>query len=465
MSTIFVIVAAVVILIGFNGLYVAAEFSAVAARRTKVSQLAGEGNRFARMLQPILESTDKKDRYLAATQLGITISSLVLGAYGQDVVAGYLVGPLTRIIERSEPFLNSMGIEATTAVAQTAATSIAVTSVLILFTVLQVIMGELFPKSLAIQYPEEVAIVLLVPMKVSLFLLRPFIWLFNGSGTLLLRMIPWVNNAGAKGHSPEEIEILVTESHEGGLLDDRSRQMLRNTFRLRDLSARQVMVHRTKMIAASVTTPIVELLQIAIDAGYSRIPLYEETVDEIVGFVHVKDLFRRHVQKRAEIDSIIREVMYVPETMPVLDVWEKLNQARMYLAVVFDEFGGTVGLITFEDLIEEIFGELQDEFDDEMALVSRDKEGRIHLRGDLLVSDVNEHLELSLPEETADTLSGLVFSETGGSPHVGDEITIGDTVIRVEAMQDLGVEEISIKLAPSNTVASYSEWEVTDYDE
>ena len=137
----------------------------------------------------------------------------------------------------------------------------------------------------------------------------------------------------------------------------------------------------------------------------------------------------------------------------------------MYVAIVFDEFGGTVGMITFEDLIEEIFGELQDEFDDEMALVSRDKEGRIHLRGDLLVSDVNEYLELNLPQETADTLSGLIFSETGGSPNIGDEVIIGETVLRVESMEDLGVQEISIKLAPSSTVAPYSEWEVTDYDE
>lgn len=465
MSTIFVIVAAVVILIGFNGLYVAAEFSAVAARRTKVSQMAGEGNRLARMLQPILETTSEKDKYLAATQLGITISSLVLGAYGQDVVAVQLTAPLTRLIESIEPFLNSVGIEATTAVSEAAATSISVTGVLILFTILQVIMGELFPKSLAIQYPEEVAVVLLIPMKISLFVLRPFIWFFNGSGIFLLRFIPFANKGGAKGHSPEEIEILVTESHESGLLDDRSRQMLRNAFRLRDLSARQVMVHRTRMLSTPKDTPILDILKIAIDAGYTRIPVYETSIDEITGFVHVKDLFRLHTKSRDDIDNIIRDVVYIPETMPVLDVWEKLNENRMYLAVVFDEFGGTVGMITFEDLIEEIFGELQDEFDDEMALVSRDKEGRIHLRGDLLVSDVNEYLELGLPEEGADTLSGLIFSEIGGPPNVGDEVKIAGSLIRVESMEDLGVQEISIKLAPTNTVAPFSEWEVTDYDE
>ena len=149
--------------------------------------------------------------------------------------------------------------------------------------------------------------------------------------------------------------------------------------------------------------------------------------------------------------------------MPVSDVWELLNDRRKYLAIVFDEFGGTAGIITFEDLIEEIFGELQDEFDDEMALAAIDKEGRIYLRGDLLVSDVNEYLELELPDE-ADTLSGLVFSELGRPPEEGEEIVIGATKIRVESMEDLGVLEVSLKLSPGDSVAPFSEWEVVDHE-
>ncbi|MCP5100065.1 MAG: HlyC/CorC family transporter [Chloroflexi bacterium] len=464
MSAILLIIATITILIGLNGLFVGAEFSAVAARRTKISQMAGEGNRLARGLQPILESSTKKDRYLAATQLGITVSSLVLGAYGQNVVAEQLVSPLTNLLVQFEPFLVRIGMEPG-AVAEGAARPIAVTGVLIFLTILQVVLGELFPKSLAIQYPEEVATALLYPMKVSMLFLRPFIWFFNGSGILLLRLIPWTDDTAVKGHSPEEIEILVTESHESGLLDDQMRQMLRNAFRFRDLTARQVMVHRTKLVAASADTTVIELIRIAIDAGYSRIPLYKDSFDDIVGFVHIKDLFRRHIQDREDLGTIIREVVYVPETMPVLDVWDKLSQSSNYLAVVFDEFGGTVGLITFEDLIEEIFGELQDEFDDEMALVSRDKEGRIHLRGDLLVADVNEYLELTLPEETADTLSGLIFSQLGVPPKEGDEVSFGGTIIRVEQMADYSVIEVSIKLPATNMVAPYSEWEVTEYDE
>ena len=456
MSIIIVIIAAVALMIFVNGVYVAAEFSTVAARKTRISHLAGQGNRMAQAMMPIIHDSHMLDKYVAACQLGITISSLVLGAYGQNVIAIRLVGPLATLFER---------LNMETAVAETAAHSIAVTGVLLFLTFLQVIMGELFPKSVAVQHPEAVAMGVVVPMKVSLSIFRPLIWLFNGSGMLLLRLLGRPTESNPQAHSPEEIELLVTESHEVGLLDDRERQMLRNAFRLRDLTARHVMLHRTKLVAASVDSNVYDIICQAMESGLSRIPLYRESIDDIVGFVHVKDLFRLYVHEEENIQKIIRQIIYVPESLPAAEVWEKLAKGNHYLAIVFDEYGGTSGLVTFEDLIEEIFGELQDEFDDEMALVSRDKEGRIHLRGDLLVSDVNEYLELNLPQETADTLSGLIFSETGGSPIIGDEVIIGETVLRVESMEDLGVQEISIKLAPSSTVAPYSEWEVTDYDE
>ncbi len=446
MSTVIVIIAAVALMIFVNGLYVAAEFATVSSRRTRISQMAGGGNKMAEMLRPILENTASLDTYVAACQIGITISSLVLGAYGQNVIAGYLVGPFSYITDNP-------------AAAQSASFIV----VLVFITMLQVILGELFPKSVAIQYPENVALALVVPMRVSLVLFRPLIWLFNGSGSLVLRLLGRQAKEGAQVHSPEEIELLVTESHESGLLDAEERQMLRNAFRLRDLHARQVMVHRTRLVAAPVDSRIDELINLAIAEGYSRIPIYHESIDEITGFVHIKDLFRLHLNGESDMQSVLRDVIYVPETMPVADLWQKLNVDRKYLAIVFDEYGGTAGLITFEDLIEEIFGELQDEFDDEMALIARDQNGRVYLRGDLLVSDVNEYLELSLPAE-ADTLSGLVFSVLGRPPVEGEVVVVGETPIRVEAMADLGVSEVSLQLSPLGEVTSFSEWEVADHD-
>jgi CBS domain containing-hemolysin-like protein len=451
-------------MISVNGLYVAAEFATVSARRTRISQMAAQGNRMAQRLLPILESSKSLDDYVAACQVGITLSSLVVGAYGQNVIASLLISPVSSLIQFADPLLTSMNIEAGSTLTETAAASISATIVLVTLTILQVIMGELFPKSVAIQYPERVALGVVVPMKWSLTILRPFIWLFNGSSTLILRLMGRsFKEDGAQFHSPAEIELLVTESHEGGLLDDSERQMLRNAFRFRELTARQVMLHRTKLVAAPVGSSIPELLDLAIESGYSRIPMYAESIDEITCFVHVKDLFRLHLEGDDEIEPILREIVYVPETLPVVDVWERLSSRRKYLAIVFDEYGGTAGLITFEDLIEEIFGELQDEFDDETALVAQDKEGRVYLRGDLLVSDVNEYLNLSLPD-TADTLSGLIFSKLGRAPAVGDQLSFEDTVIRVEEMADLGVSEISLVLPQTDSKAPFGEWEVAEHE-
>ena len=178
----------------------------------------------------------------------------------------------------------------------------------------------------------------------------------------------------------------------------------------------------------------------------------------------MKDVFRLFNEGITDIRNVIREVVYVPETLSINDVWDQLKLQSRYLAIVFDEFGGTAGLLTLEDVIEEIFGELQDEFDDEAAIIARDKEGRIYLRGDLLISDVNEYLDLELPEETADTLSGLVFSLLGRPPVAGDEARIADVIIRVETMEDLGVGEVSLLLPPSDEDARFTEWDITDYE-
>ncbi|MFN2107858.1 MAG: hemolysin family protein [Candidatus Promineifilaceae bacterium] len=463
MTNLLIVIATITVMIFFNALYVAAEFATVSARRTKVSQMAGAGDRLAEALLSYLEDSQSLDRYVAACQIGITISSLVLGAYGQNAIAQELATPIAALLDRFPSFAGILGGDGGTATLVLANT-IAVAVVLFTITTLQVIFGELFPKSVAIQYPEQIARSVVWPMRISLKLFAPLIWLFNGSATLILRLLGHSHMEGhTHAHSPEEIEILVTESYEGGLLDDIERQLLRNAFRLRNLTARQVMLHRTRIAAAPEDSAVLDVLNLAIDAGYSRIPIYKESMDDVIGFVHVKDLYKLYAEGETDLHSVIRDVVLVPETMPVSDVWDLLNDRRKYLAIVFDEFGGIAGMITFEDLIEEIFGELQDEFDDEMALASIDKEGRIYLRGDLLVSDVNEFLELDLPVE-ADTLGGLVFSELGRPPEEGDEIVIGDTKIRVEAMEDLGVQEVSLKLPPSDIVAPYSEWDVVDHE-
>lgn len=443
------------LMILLTALYVGAEFATVAARRTRIGQMAAQGDSLARMLLPYLEDSRKLDRYVAACQVGITISSLVLGAYAQGAIATRLVEPLS----------NLLGAVVSPATALRLGTSVSVIGVLIFITALQVILGELLPKSLALQNPERLARAVVWPMRISLLLFALPIWLFNGSANLLLRLVGRDTHAAAgRAHSAEEIELLVTESHEGGLLDDNERRLLRNALRLRELTARQVMVHRTRITAAPIQTTALELMQLAVEAGYSRIPLYRQSIDDIVGFIHVKDVFRLYHQGISDVSAIVREVVYVPETLSASDVWDRLEERGSYLAIVFDEFGGTAGLLTLEDLIEEIFGELQDEFDDEAAIIARDKEGRIYLRADLLVGDVNEYLELELPEEAADTLSGLVFSRLGRPPVVGDEVRFEEVVIRVETMEDLGVGEVSLALPPREADSPFTEWDMAEHD-
>lgn len=462
MTIVLITVAVVAILIFFNALYVAGEFATVSSRKTRVSQMAARGNPLAQQLLPILEQSRFLDRYVAACQLGITVSSLTLGAFGQRYVADHLAGPLNSLVEASAPLLVPLNVNPELA-GEAAAVSIAATLVLLLFTTLQVVFGELLPKSVAVQYPERLALAVVLPVKWSILLFRPLIWFFNGSGNLILGLLNMDEvDIHAHAHSPAEIEILVTESHEGGLLDDEERQMLRNAFRLRDLTARQIMVHRTRIVAASVESSVRELLDIALDVGHTRIPLYQEDIDNIRGFVHIKDLFRLYVEDKENLAEIMRDVVHVPETMPAFTVWETLQSRRQYMAVVFDEYGGTAGLITLEDLIEEVFGEVQDEFDDEMAVMTFDQEGhRVHLRGDLLISDVNEYLELDLPEAAANSLSGLVFQALGRPPEEGEDVQFGDTTVRVEKMEDLGVSEVSIQIDTQESFPRIEEWEIS----
>ena len=284
MSSVLLAVFILAILILINALFVAAEFATVSSRRTRVNQMAGSGNRFARMLLPIVEDSHSLDRFVAACQIGITASSLVLGAYGQNVFTDRLAVRLTQLLEWIAPRLSSIGVSEdflTTALA----TSISTAIILFILTFLQVILGELFPKSVAVQYPERLAMITVLPVNWAVFLFRPLIWFFNGSGNLILRMLGVdIRGEQGKAHSPEEIEILVTESHQGGLLDDEERQMLRNAFRMRDLTARQVMVHRTRIIAAPFESSVEDIMILALEVGHTRIPLYQDSIDKIIGF-------------------------------------------------------------------------------------------------------------------------------------------------------------------------------------
>jgi putative hemolysin len=283
------------------------------------------------------------------------------------------------------------------------------------------------------------------------YLFKPLIIVLNGSGNLVLRLMGVKYEGGhAHIHSPEEIEILVSESTEGGLLDADERQLLHNAFRIGELTAGEVMIPRPRMTAAPVTLPVQELLKLAAESAYTRIPIYEGDIDHIVGFVHLKDLFRLNTSNpQSDVRPLLREAPHVPETMLASEVWSVLNRERCYLAIVFDEYGGTAGMITQEDLIEELFGELQDEFDQETDLIIQAGDSQIRVRGDLLVSQFNESLRVNLPTEVANTIGGLVLDELGRAAVVGDTVAIQGIGFQVEAVAGRSIRELSVILSPN----------------
>lgn len=427
----------VTLLIFINGLYVAGEFSSVSARKTRIRQAAEEGNRLARALLPVITDPHKLDNYIAASQVGITLSSIVLGIYGEQQIAPLLAPWIARL---------PLG-GASEAGTHVAATGIAATLVLFGLTTLQVIMGELVPKSIAIQYPERLALATALPMTWSAdYLLKPLIILLNGSGRFLLKLLGASEGGGHPHvHSPEEILILAQESQRGGLIAADEHRFLRNVFRSGEMRAVDVAVPRTHMVAAEAGRPVREVLELAADSAYTRIPIYEDDIDHIVGFVHLRDLFALYrTDPGASIQTIIRALPFVPETLVTTEVWQRLNDAESYMAIVFDEFGGTSGLVTREDLIEELFGELQDEFDQEQALITPLAGGQVSVRGDLLIATLNDMFELDLPHGRSRTIGGLVMEELGRIPKVGDEVAIDGIRLRVEAVEHHSVVRVRV---------------------
>lgn len=446
--TLLITLAVLTILIAINGFYVAAEFAAVSARRPRLAQMADEGRGGAGAMLDIVEAPHKLDTFVAACQLGITVSSLVLGYYGQ-----------AQIMKMLQPFLAQLP-----PAAQLTAQSISAIVILIVLTIFQVVLGELAPKNAALQRPETLTIITLPIMRWSMILFRPLIALFNGSGQLVLRMMG-VQAVGehAHIHSPEEILMLVEESSAGGVLDAEERRLLVNTLHLRELTAGKIMLPRNRMLAAPVDLSCRELLTLLAESPYSRLPVYEDDIDHIVGVIHLKDLLRAYAEQQVvaqkgdnprqwDAHALLRPAIFLADTLPVDEAMAAMQREQTNLAIVLDEYGGTAGLLTMEDLIEEIIGEFQDEFDVEEPPVKRLSASRLQVRGDVLIDDLNEALGLRLPPEEANTIGGLTLRELGRQPHPGDVVALHTLdrplSVRVETVLGHGVGAVSFDVTP-----------------
>ncbi|MFW6200534.1 MAG: hemolysin family protein [Gemmatimonadota bacterium] len=421
----------IALLIAFNGLYVAAEFSAVSVRRSRIRQMAERGNRFARSLLPTLDEAKSLDRYIAACQVGITVSSLVLGAYGQATLGEALV-----------PLFEDWGDMQAVAAQSTSAAV-----VLVALTTFQMVLGELVPKSLALQYPTRVALSTVLPMRWSEKILSWFVDLLNGSGWLVLRLIRVEPKPHRHLHSPEEIKYLVAESREGGYLRPEEQRRLNEALGLTQRTARELMVPRTRVVALDESVDVDAAVEVAVDSPYTRFPVYRGSIDRVVGFVHSKDLAAVWLGGGAppgEDDSLrshVRPILAVHETLSADRVLSLMRRERGIMAVVVDDFGGTSGIITTEDILTEILGEMVDEFKRRDGGPERLSDGRIRLPGGLPLYEASGWVGTALEGEP-DTVGGLVVSHLERFPRPGDTVEIDGVLIEVEEVEGQAVRSV-----------------------
>jgi len=425
-----VLVSAVLILI--NGLFVAAEFAIISVRKTRMTQLSRQGNRTAAGVLRILENPVLQDRYIATAQLGITIASLGLGMYAEEAFAALLLGPLEHLVHLSEA----------------AAHGVATAITLSLLTALHVIVGELVPKSLALQYPERVVLRIASPMRLMQKLFGPAVWLLNGLGAGILRLlrIPLVEGH-ARLHSPEELQMIIDDSYQGGQLDAAEKAMLSKVFRFGEHKAGQVMTHRTRVEAYPVDIIESELLARLSQSHYSRFPIYQGDLDNVVGILHFKDLVRQQIHRPGEFDlrSLLRRAPAVPEYASVETALASFKRFRLHMAIVIDEYGGTAGIITLEDLVEEVVGEMQDEFDQELPPAQQVGRGEYILRGDFALEDLDELLPLGDDLPDVNSVGGLIVALLDRMPQAGDRVTFAGIEFSVETVAGRSVRTARVR--------------------
>ncbi len=402
---------AVFALVFANGFFVAAEFSLISVRRSRLDELIGQGNALARVVRHVV---DDPDRFIAATQLGITIASLGLGWIGEPALA-HLLEPLFA-------FLPNLW-------ANVATHSIAAGAAFALITFMHVVLGELAPKSIALQYPEATAFVVARPTMWAENLFRPFIWLLNGAGNLILRLFGLQRPTGHQlVHSVEELKILVHASQEGGILKSQEEEMLVRVFEFSDRAVREVMIPRTDVVAIERTATVDDLLHLFADHRHSRFPVYEGDLDHVVGIVSMKDVLSAMAPgpglrpRTLDEAKLIRPAFFVPESRRVGDLLPEMRAAKVHMAIVLDEYGGTAGLVTIEELIEEVVGRVSDEWVSEPPPVKPVGDDAWEVDALVRVDELNRELALNLPERPEyETVAGLMMWLLGHVPEPGEE--------------------------------------------
>ncbi|ALL04295.1 hemolysin [Pedobacter sp. PACM 27299] len=416
-------------LVALNGFFVAAEFAIVKVRASQIEIKAKSGNRVANIAKYI---TQHLDGYLAATQLGITLASLGLGWVGESVMHS-LIHDMLVGFNFSEVYISSIS-----------------TAIAFLFiTVMHIVFGELAPKSVAIQRPVATTLFIAVPLQAFYLIFRPFIWVLNGFANMILKIFGISTVGGHESvHSTEELHYLLDQGKESGALDTNEHELIKNVFDFNERVVKNIMVPRTKISGIELSTPPAVVIDKIIGDGYSRLPVYDGIIDKIIGIIHAKDILPLLASKKDWVlQDIIRKPYFVPETKKINDLLSELQQKRIQIAIVIDEFGGTAGMVTLEDIVEEIVGEIQDEYDEEKPTVEKISETEFIINAYATVYDVNEHLPHDLPEdEDFDTVGGLVSHAFGKIPEVGDSEECYGYLFTILKKTEQNIETIKLEL-------------------
>ncbi|HET8827860.1 MAG TPA: hemolysin family protein [Pelobium sp.] len=420
-----------IFLVLLNGFFVAAEFAIVKVRGSQIEIKAKTGSRVAGMAKHM---TSHLDGYLAATQLGITLASLGLGWVGESVMSSFVLN-IFAFLEL--PISDSL------------ATTLGHVFAFTIITVLHIVFGELAPKTLAIQRPVGTTMAIALPLQVFYIVFKPFIYVLNGFANLILKLFG-INAANAHDslHSSEELQYLLDQGKESGAIDKAEHELIKNVFDFNERVVKNIMVPRTKISAIELSDTQQELLDTIISEGYSRIPVYDETIDRIVGIVHAKDILSLIVKHgEFNLKDILRKPLFVPESKKINDLMAELKLKRIQIAIVLDEFGGTAGMVTLEDIVEELVGDIQDEYDEEKPLVEKVSDDEFIVTASATVYDVNEFLPHDLPEdEDYDTVVGLLSEIFGKIPEVGETKDFNGYTFTILKKVDQNIESVKLQL-------------------
>ncbi|MEK6768937.1 MAG: hemolysin family protein [Gemmatimonadota bacterium] len=420
----------VLLLVLANAFFVAAEFALVASRRTRIEAMIRRGDTKAKLVRRALQHLD---RYISATQLGITLASLGLGWIGEPAVAGTIEGMFAGL---PAPY----DVVVTHGIASTVAFAI--------ITFLHIVLGELAPKALALLYPEPTSRWLAGPLILFAYATNPFIWALNGTANLTLRLFG-LRSPGEhdRVHSPEEILMLVQQSQKAGSLGKQDARLLAGVFEFSEKNARAVMTPRTEMVAIPVGETLAQAADRIAAAGRSRYPVFRASLDDIAGIVHAKDILAalRRAGEPAGLESLLRPAHFVPGSREVEDVLADMKLLKTHLVIVLDEYGGTAGLVTMEDLLEEIVGPIEDEYDRPRRTAAPAAAGSTTFAGDAVLNDVSERIGLALESDDYSTLGGHLFGALGRLPKVGDRVEVEGGVFEITEMDGRRVAEVKFQ--------------------